>query len=1211
MRPLRQTYETHRVPKDPHPSEPVAVLSFVGRAAPSHDPDAAGDRAFFGLDEAAMRELGGHATVSCELGYTLLERAGVWFERLSGLRVGVVHAGPTAVDLPAVPRILGLSGPVLSTTDEPRLFSAVHLGAQLIRADEADLVLALADGDGSGAWAGGVGLCLGRADKAGTEDWVMAALLSGVAVGHGDPDAVTTLAATRAGFPHLRPEGGAADLPRALAEVGGGTGSVLLVERAAGRTVALVVAPTEPQSMSDRTPRFLGLSARSGTSVAAHAAAVAAEIVDSADLVAFAMDAARRPSFEHRVAVPVTDVADVVSRLRSFAGGDRGGVSSGSLEEGAPTGVVFVFPPSGAQLARAADRLYETEPTFRDALNRCDRIARPHLPRAILSVLFPSPGRESEIDDPGYANPVTFALGWALAELLRSFGVEPCAVVGCGVGELVAAAVAGSVELEQAMRLAVERGRLVRGLDDSGARAVLGASEELVVQLLAGEAGVDLVAVPRPGRTIVGGESGAVARFVDRCRMRGIKAAEVPGNPVHTPLVDPILEEYRTAAAPLEFRAPDVPVISTVTGRALTTAGADHWVGTLRAPLRFVEAVATAADLGGRTFVELGARPTLGSAGEHTLRGRGVRFVPALVPQSDDQAHLSELLAALWVRGAPINHQCTTRVPSQRVLPAYAFDRRPLAGPWVDDSLSDDTVSTPTWWLPDLPEEEAEITLVPADETRVDELLDLGRPAGPAPLEPMFLPPTDDADDGMSVDSDPISDITLDDLRYQGPGRQRRLDVPALEEPAGTTADDLLGQQGPCWAEEWRPDPVSEVLLEPTTFVVLTDGGLGDAICAMAEGAGHRVLRVEFGAEVPRAQETLFVPDPLAEDAWMGVLDAIGTLFGTVQLVHLWSAKDEALPDSAGWPSVVTLAKEMAAEGLPASLHLVTAGAWLGDTARDAASGVWGVAGLVANETDLFAGIVDVDPADPDVVALFRHIVAQAAEGAVPGAFQLRGDARLRRHVVTRPEPPRPEGIDTSGTWVLGGDVDALMLDLASWLASRGVKRLFLVGPAAPPSEVLKAALDLQKKGTACIVVRADATDPKGADAVRQRLAKEKKLSGAFLRFQPTPSALREIDATVGLAQWRVALRTAELLAELVGPDAPVFAWSEARAFDGAPGNGVGAAVATTLAGRLQRRPGHSALVHTGPHTTLPPGESVRLVTGLCALGGQWGVWLP
>jgi hypothetical protein len=93
----------------------------------------------------------------------------------------------------------------------------------------------------------------------------------------------------------------------------------------------------------------------------------------------------------------------------------------------------------------------------------------------------------------------------------------------------------------------------------------------------------------------------------------------------------------------------------------------------------------------------------------------------------------------------------------------------------------------------------------------------------------------------------------------------------------------------------------------------------------------------------------------------------------------------------------------MAAEGLPASLHLVTAGALLGDTARDAASGVWGVAGLVANETDLFAGIVDVDPADPDVVALFRHIVAQAAEGAVPGRVPA---PRRRAPPAARRDPP-------------------------------------------------------------------------------------------------------------------------------------------------------------------------------------------------------------
>jgi hypothetical protein len=296
-----------------------------------------------------MRELGGHATVLCELGYSLLERAGVWFDRLSGLRVGVVHAGPTAVDLPAVPRILGLSGPVLSTTDEPRLFSAraprraAHPGRRgRPRAGPGRRRRLRRLGRRR------VGLCLGRADKAGTEDWVMAALLSGVAVGHGDPDAVTTLAATRAGFPHLRPEGGAADLPRALAEVGGGTGSVLLVERARGALrrpgrrpdrAAVDVRPDPAVPRALRPLRDGGRGPRRGHRRRGWSTRPTSS--------RSRWTPRARPSFEHRVAVPVTDVADVVSRLRSFAAGDRRGVSSGSLEDGAPTGVVFVFPAVG------------------------------------------------------------------------------------------------------------------------------------------------------------------------------------------------------------------------------------------------------------------------------------------------------------------------------------------------------------------------------------------------------------------------------------------------------------------------------------------------------------------------------------------------------------------------------------------------------------------------------------------------------------------------------------------------------------------------------------------------------------------------------------------------------------------------------------------------------------------------------------------------
>ncbi len=1212
MRPLRETYASARMPKDPPPSEPVAVLSTVQRERPTHEPLTHGDQAFFGLDAEALRALGPRVSTLCEVAYELLERASVWFERLGGLRVGVVHAGPAGIDLPAVPRTLGLSGPVMSTSDGPWLFSAMHIGAQMIRAGEADLVLALAEDGGDG------GVCLGRADRAEAENWRMEGLLSGVAVGHGDASTVAALAATRAGFPHLQPRGGTADLPMAVTDVSEGTGSVLLVEAVGSRAVALVLAPTEPQSVSDLAPRYLGLSARSSRSLADLARAASEAARDTSDLMAFAMDALRRPALEHRLAVPLgSNPAEVRSRLDLWASGGREGQLAGYVADGVTGGAVFVFPPAGTQLAGAAGKLYETEPTFRDALNRCDRVARPHLPRALLSVLFPSAGREDELDDPGYANPVTVALGWALSELLRSFGVEPAVVVGCGVGELTAAAVAGSLDPEQAMRLAVERGRLLRGIPDAGRRAVVGASEDQVQQMMYGEAGVDVVAVPRPGRVIVGGSAAAVARFVDRVRVRGVKAAELAGTPAHSPLVDPIVDEFQEAARALEFRRTDLPVVSTVTGRVLAAADPAHWVGTLRAPLRYSAAIETAWELGGRTFFELGARPTLASAGEQTLAERsGVRFVPALVPGTDDRAHLVEVLATAWVRGVPVRQGCAIRVPSPAVLPSYRFDHRPLDEAWTDDR-TEDTSRPAVRWHADLPEEDAEITLVPPEELapRSDDLLDLrpGASSGPNPLHEMFLPPPGD-EDAMSVDSEPAMDITLDDLRYSGPGRDPRPGIPPVEEPVATEGD-FLGQQGPMWREEWRPDPLEDVALEPTTFVVLTSGGFGDGVCAMAEAAGHRVVRVEPGTPVPRTSETCFVPDPLAEDAWMEVLDEVGTLHGAVQIVHLWSTREEDVDDRWGWPSVVSLCKEVLAAGLPTALHLVTSGAVREPLeARDAAASLWGVAGLVATETELFAGIVDVDPEDPDPALLFQHLLTQASEGAAPGWFSLREGTRQRRVLVSVAEPPRPDGVDASGAWVLGGDVDHLMLELASWLATRGVKRLYLVGATAPSPEVVKAALELQKRGTACIVIRADASEAKGAETIRQRLGREAKVSGVLLRFQPTPCALREMEPARDLARWRAALATAEVLTALAGPEVPVWAWSEAHALDGAPGNAVGACVAASLGARQLARAAAgspSAMVHSGPHTTLASGESVRLVTGACVLGGQWGVWLP
>ena len=200
-----------------------------------------------------------------------------------------------------------------------------------------------------------------------------------------------------------------------------------------------------------------------------------------------------RSLFPHRLAVVGASPREVSERLAAISEGrDAPGVHLGVVGSPARAKVAFLFTGQGAQFAGMGRRLFESEPVFRRALERCDGILRGILDRPLLSVIYPKEGETSPIDETSFTQPALFSFEYALAELWKSWGVVPDIVLGHSVGEYAAACVAGVFSLEDGLKLIAARGRLMQALPRGGAMAAVFAGEEAVSDVLKSS--------PRPGR---------------------------------------------------------------------------------------------------------------------------------------------------------------------------------------------------------------------------------------------------------------------------------------------------------------------------------------------------------------------------------------------------------------------------------------------------------------------------------------------------------------------------------------------------------------------------------------------------------------------------------------------------------------------------------------------------------------------------------------
>uniref|UniRef100_UPI0016656717 type I polyketide synthase n=1 Tax=Wenjunlia tyrosinilytica TaxID=1544741 RepID=UPI0016656717 len=388
--------------------------------------------------------------------------------------------------------------------------------------------------------------------------------------------------------------------------------------------------------------------------------------------------AATRSTFENRAVVIGDDRDSLLDGLRSVSRGE----STASTTVGAVTtdgAVALLFAGQGSQRPGMGRELHDAHPVFADAFDAVCARMDGELGRPLREVVF---GEDAELlNRTEFAQPALFALEVALFRLVESWGVRADYLLGHSIGELAAAHVAGVWSLEDACRLVAARGRLMQALPAGGAMVSLQASEAEVLPLLEGrENEVGLAAVNGPGSVVVSGEETAVELIAAHFRELERKVARLRvSHAFHSPLMEPMLEEFRQVALSVAYGTPRVAIVSHLTGEAATPdelCSAEYWVRQVRDAVRFADAVQALEEREVGRFLELGPDGTLTALAQACLDSPGLVLVPALRKDRPEAGAVLSAMAEMFTHGTDIDW--TPHFPgAARVdLPTYAFQHR-------------------------------------------------------------------------------------------------------------------------------------------------------------------------------------------------------------------------------------------------------------------------------------------------------------------------------------------------------------------------------------------------------------------------------------------------------------------------------------------------------------------------------------------------------
>jgi acyl transferase domain-containing protein/acyl carrier protein len=460
-----------------------------------------------------------------------------------------------------------------------------------------------------------------------------------------------------------------------------------------GTNVHLVLeeAPGTSSGIDARPWQLLCWSARSGTALESLTDDLTEFLKVNPDLKPsdIAYTSHQRRSYPYRRALVLRKSSEGVKQMEKR---DPGHLLSAMSPTAEPS-VVFLFTGQGSQYIHMAADLYQAEPTFRQQLDQCFGILKQHVHADLGRIIYPDSRSRKQASDlltqTAITQPALFAIEYALAQLWMKWGIRPSAMMGHSIGEYVAACISGVLSLESALQLVAARGELMQSLP-RGAMTVVPLGEAEIGAWLDPE--LSIGAVNAPQLCVVAGPFASIDRMEKRLAAKQIICTRLrTSHAFHSPMMEPILDEFGARVTAQRLASPQIPYVSNVTGTWITPRMArdpKHWVKQLRQTVRFSDGMRELLKITPRVFLEIGPGRQLVTLAQQHCRPQDKErvFVASLPGPRDPASSMESLLTSLgqlWTSGVKIDwnafHGSERR---HRVhFPKYPFERQRY---WID-----------------------------------------------------------------------------------------------------------------------------------------------------------------------------------------------------------------------------------------------------------------------------------------------------------------------------------------------------------------------------------------------------------------------------------------------------------------------------------------------------------------------------------------------